>query len=806
MTRIRAARGLAVGVLLQALAASAAIAAPLAGPAAFAAELPAADPAAARPTTLASPDAAAIVAGAAPFDEAEVARLRERLRALNQQCACGEEKPSDDTIQEIESTFSALMERDPDRARVVNDLGGLYWRCVDRERISAAALRLLDSAPDPADLALKLAGEATTPAALELLLGALALRPDSAPLWLEAANHADRLDWRIAFTEQGVRCLLGQGTGVPASKQALLVASAVQEEVKLELEAGLLDRAALRIALLPDEARTILESGATGEVGARIDGTGLIGELHDIRLDLALLHLSQGDAAGAASLLAGASPDGPAPPAVASPLDASEDGGEQCPSGTAAAAGPEDQKTRESDESRKLWYGLLQAWSDPRPPDPFELLTEVIEGEPGRGRRIGAAAFARREAYPELAAHLEQVVAIELKQHLEQPVLTDRPDSARLAAPATAAKEIAALAAEIGAVASRLEENASETEQEARAALGPDRVAATVARLLRAPRLTPFVEHSLPPGVAAVGEEEDVRRLAEMKARVMPPSGYDLVRAEWSGRRAALIVISPDYDDVFWGAYWVILSADAGATWSRPLYTGLRYGEPYEVRQASNLPLFAGDRLRLEVELDLPETAAAADPETAPDPRPEQAVRHAYLEVPIAELERDSDGDGLTDLAEERLVTDPLDPDTDHDGISDGIDLLPQVAAAAPGRPRSRAAAANEALETLVESVGWPSERPEATRFWVGDRQLFAGVRRRHRIVVLTPEEMALAQEKFGTFKAYRLDLFVLDRAGHRAYAAWSTGSSGDTVRLWELDGTWWAKPASAERSSSLPD
>jgi outer membrane protein assembly factor BamB len=47
------------------------------------------------------------------------------------------------------------------------------------------------------------------------------------------------------------------------------------------------------------------------------------------------------------------------------------------------------------------------------------------------------------------------------------------------------------------------------------------------------------------------------------------------------------------------------------------------------------------------------------------------------------ELDRDSDADGLTDLAEQRLGTDPHNPDTDGDGIPDGKDRNPLASAVA---------------------------------------------------------------------------------------------------------------------------
>jgi Bacterial TSP3 repeat len=50
-------------------------------------------------------------------------------------------------------------------------------------------------------------------------------------------------------------------------------------------------------------------------------------------------------------------------------------------------------------------------------------------------------------------------------------------------------------------------------------------------------------------------------------------------------------------------------------------------------------------------------------------------------DISIADVERDSDHDGLTDLEEDRLGTDPHNPDTDGDGIPDGQDPCPLYSA-----------------------------------------------------------------------------------------------------------------------------
>src|SRR5262249_6071933 len=125
------------------------------------------------------------------------------------------------------------------------------------------------------------------------------------------------------------------------------------------------------------------------------------------------------------------------------------------------------------------------------------------------------------------------------------------------------------------------------------------------------------------------------------------------------------------------GAYWVLHSSDGGQTWDAPLYTGLRENDPYFVPPASKLRLLHGDHLEVEVEIH------EIDPESITFPpvglRTKREEKGLMLEMPWEALRRDSDHDGLTDLVEERMGTDPHNADTDGDGIPDGKDGLPLV-------------------------------------------------------------------------------------------------------------------------------
>ncbi|HEY2737880.1 MAG TPA: hypothetical protein VGK45_05705, partial [Thermoanaerobaculia bacterium] len=257
-------------------------------------------------------------------------------------------------------------------------------------------------------------------------------------------------------------------------------------------------------------------------------------------------------------------------------------------------------------------------------------------------------------------------------------------------------------------------QEARAADDSARTGDGADPAAATIARLLRTPPPVAFEEHPLPADVPLLdlSDEAAEKQLAAAAKGLNLPAGVCLARVEREGSRVAALISSQGYDptgEVSSGAYWLFLSADGGATWAEPLYTDLRINQPYVVRPVSALPLFAGDHLHVEVEIrELDPTKITFPPI---DLAPKRTARGLYLDIPLEALTRDSDGDGLTDLAEARLLTDPASPDTDGDGIPDGADPLPTVRESAV-EDRSPAALAWPPLPNpCAEPAGMRSSR-----------------------------------------------------------------------------------------------
>ncbi|MGC4044549.1 MAG: PQQ-binding-like beta-propeller repeat protein [Armatimonas sp.] len=131
-----------------------------------------------------------------------------------------------------------------------------------------------------------------------------------------------------------------------------------------------------------------------------------------------------------------------------------------------------------------------------------------------------------------------------------------------------------------------------------------------------------------------------------------------------------------------------------------------------------------------------------------------------------ASLRKDTDGDGLTDLVEERLGLDPSQADTDKDGLSDAVDPCPNVAPRALGDTEKIVAACIEAhffeadwytpaiviVEGLTpfELYGYPGvvlwgSQPELLRLYGG------GV---NQINFMSPDERGNQKKPFITYSA----------------------------------------------------
>lgn len=185
--------------------------------------------------------------------------------------------------------------------------------------------------------------------------------------------------------------------------------------------------------------------------------------------------------------------------------------------------------------------------------------------------------------------------------------------------------------------------------------------------------------------VALHGGARAAAEVASEQARVAPlPLLADRVRAEYTmARKDAFVRRSKDASGKMWVLFECGALANAKDLWVSqladgklvdPVFTGLTQAEPRGFFTGSESQFkFHAKTVKQIVEGDWVKELAEAP-----------------------EIWKDSDGDGVTDIEEARLGTDPLKKDSDNDGIDDQHDPWPTVARQATSDEEKALAAAFE--------------------------------------------------------------------------------------------------------------
>src|SRR5690349_19360527 len=174
------------------------------------------------------------------------------------------------------------------------------------------------------------------------------------------------------------------------------------------------------------------------------------------------------------------------------------------------------------------------------------------------------------------------------------------------------------------------------------------------------------------------------REVDSLDVELPLPQSFSLVRAEKSGDRIFAVCLSSAVDpggEVSRGGYWLLRSTDGGHQWLDPLYLGFQDHGPYVVHEKARMSMFIDGGVRLEVDVEELDPDSITFPPVMLTSRRE--AHDVYIDIPFADLEKDSDGDGFPDLLELKLQTDPARADTDGDGLGDRFDDFPQVSARA---------------------------------------------------------------------------------------------------------------------------
>lgn len=293
------------------------------------------------------------------------------------------------------------------------------------------------------------------------------------------------------------------------------------------------------------------------------------------------------------------------------------------------------------------------------------------------------------------------------------------------------------------------------------------------------PRLSVFVERNAPwRGKAAVVANVDKKRL---------PRGFWPWRSERVGSRLVVLALSQRLDpvgEVSPGGYWLLISKNDGGSWQQ-VYLGLGDHRPFHALTLASVPLLDVKGVVRVVVDDAPLREATIT--FPPVAKQATTVRSGVvLEASLSALTKDSDGDQLTDLVEERLLLDPMRKDTDGDGVPDGADATPRLDDRLPATPLAEMY--NAFFEHQRSEANDPSDvRPrkadlEDVTFVIGASGELAGLRPLSRIVTLSLEELEAAKARFGAF--YPVELTMTLNGSDHAFVLFSTRWRGGTYRI----------------------
>ena len=648
---------------------------------------------------------------------------------------------------------------------------------------SVAAL-VCRSLPLPAAglaIALAAAGVSATEPSERAADGSPKPTDDPARLHELAESVSHHAVWQLALLERAYRVAEGNQTGAAQALYARMWLAAL-------LKLGLAAEAVSAYEAVPESVReTTLRFEGTVRLISWLPGT----DSTALRLEFAAACMLEGRLDLAKRVVAGVDAELAAPTPsdgrtvtqnVASPpSDLTNDGHWKPPD-------LDEHGSRLATLRRKL---------EPSEADPFGLLVGAslpLSNEAWSSsvtwRRLFAS-LAEQEGYPSMARFHHRNAGIRLDAKRWDP--TRVPEAAKTPAVVAAVSKATSAVDRLRISLETLQKSALDTPPDDPAS----RIDETIGRLIAAPSILEPREQPLPNGITPVTPastwEEEREQSKALHREYNLPTGYMIVRVEGRGRSVVALGASYNYDPVHpslssHGAYWVFRSPDGGVHWDPPLYTGLRTLLPYVAVYKSHLPMIARSGLRLEVKI------REGNPDSIFFPGGYTSYKRKedglFVELPWELLERDSDGDGLTDLAEERLLTDPLNADTDRDGLTDRNDPLPHVVHS--DATDSRAALVRAILE---ESDGGPRDTldtfDEQTVLVVAPRAHFRGVRPVRRTIVLSAEEHAASLAKFGTFFPTRIEPITINREGNLAFATWSRGWAGGSGIFEKVGEVW---------------
>jgi hypothetical protein len=161
----------------------------------------------------------------------------------------------------------------------------------------------------------------------------------------------------------------------------------------------------------------------------------------------------------------------------------------------------------------------------------------------------------------------------------------------------------------------------------------------------------------------------------------LPISEDSIIRVEKFNEEWFVVYVSSALDptgEIPAPGYWLLKSTRHGIAWGKPVYMGMQMHFPYEIVPNAAMPMMSETGIDLQANIKEIDTDSITFPPVGLFFKREKD--NIAIHIALEDLFKDSDQDGLTDILETKIGSNPNDPDTDKDGFIDGTDTLPLTA------------------------------------------------------------------------------------------------------------------------------
>lgn len=284
----------------------------------------------------------------------------------------------------------------------------------------------------------------------------------------------------------------------------------------------------------------------------------------------------------------------------------------------------------------------------------------------------------------------------------------------------------------------------------------------------------------------------------------LPVERSQIVRRYYDGRDWYIVYLSDAVDpagSVSKGGYWMQKTLGGGHFWGPSIYLGLQQYAPYEILNTSSRAMVQSNTIELKASrYKLPEISSAdVELDTAQYRLPEDI----YLQFSWDEISSDQDQDGLNDILERHIGSNPLLADSDLDGMPDGQDRLPLETFIQSAQQYNPVAMA--LLERLLSYQITPESdaqlapmrsgfklgaqtHEQQTLFVAASPKYFQGIQPPLRLIFVSPEQVRQRQQQ-GLFFPLSLELMLSNTDATDFYVQWNASWTGGSFRIRVIDG-----------------